>query len=102
VPLGAKTLGHAERLYVVSAERKSKKFIGDASSDVSNKRGTLAPSITGEMAKITLAEIDLSGLELRPSATWRALSLVRMRVVSDSRIPVDVDRSALICTWCVT
>jgi hypothetical protein len=52
------------------------------------------------MAKITLAEIDLSGVELRPSATWRALSQVRMHVVSDSRIPVDVDRSALICTWC--
>ena len=52
--------------------------------------------------KITLAEIDLSGVELRPSATWRALSQVRVRVVSDSRIPVDVDRSTLICTWCVT
>jgi hypothetical protein len=55
------------------------------------------------MEKITLAEIDLSGVELRPSsATWRALSQVRLRVVSDSRIPVDIDRSALICTWCVT
>ena len=87
---------------MVSAERKSKEFIGDTSSDVSNKRGTWVPSATGEMAKITLAEIDLSGVELRPSATWRALSQVRMHVVSDSRIPVDVDGSALICTWCVT
>jgi hypothetical protein len=72
LPLRANTLGHAERLYVVSAD------------------------------KITLAEIDLSGVELRPSATWRALSQIRVRVVSDSRIPVDVDRSTLICTWCVT
>jgi hypothetical protein len=46
-------------------------------------------SATGKMAKITLAEIDLSGVELRPSATWRVLSQVRMRVVSDNRIPVD-------------
>jgi hypothetical protein len=45
VPLRAKTLGHAKRPYVVSAERKSKEFIGDASSDVSNKRGGLVTGI---------------------------------------------------------
>jgi hypothetical protein len=76
VPLRAKTLGHAKRLYVVSAERKSKEFIGNASSDVSNKRGTLVPSATGEMSKITLAEIDLSGaaLRLRQSGVSVAMS----------------------------
>jgi hypothetical protein len=87
---------------VVSAERKSKEFIGDTSSDVGNKRGTLVPVCHRRNGEDHLAEIDLSGVELRPSATWRALSQVRMRVVSDSRIPVDIDRSALICTWCVT
>jgi len=36
---------------------------------------------------------SLSGVELGPSATWRALNQVRMHVVSDSRIPVDVGQS---------